>query len=175
MQGMPAQNTDWILSADDDWLHDFLRESLEIEGINRRATAKELYATAHFINAAEVTVHSLVNLVAVYQPDARLRDQPGLDVRVGDHVAPAGGHNIRAALQEILTNFGANNPWRNHVLYETLHPFTDGNGRSGRALWAFDMLHRGMLNRRLNFLHHFYYQTLSSSRFASEKTKDIPS
>lgn len=42
---------------------------------------------------------------------------------------------------------------------------TDGNGRSGRALWAWMMLCRGGSYGRakvieLGFLHTFYYQTL---------------
>lgn len=34
-------------------------------------------------------------------------------------------------------------PWELHKEFENVHPFIDGNGRSGRLLWAFDLLRRG--------------------------------
>lgn len=51
----------------------------------------------------------------------------------------------------------ADPPWEVHIAYEMLHPFTDGNGRSGRMLWAWQMR-----NFPLDFLHTFYYQTLNA-------------
>ena len=56
------------------------------------------------------------------------------------------------------------NPWKMHVDFETLHPFMDGNGRTGRALWAWHMRRLDLDPFALSFLHRFYYQTLSSVR-----------
>ena len=53
---------------------------------------------------------------------------------------------------------------RGQCAYEMLHPFMDGNGRSGRALWAWMMLRLGQDPFALLFLHRFYYQTLENSR-----------
>jgi len=142
---------------------EFVTESLRIEGIRRKPSNDELDATANFIQSDNIGVEDVANLVRVYQPNARLRDVLGLNVRVGDHIAPLGGPEIREALSSLLYHRPEHSPWENHVRYETLHPFTDGNGRSGRALWAMDMYRRNQL-RGLTFLHHFYYQTLSEAR-----------
>lgn len=144
-------------------LDDFVRESNRIEGIHREPTAEECAATIRFLSRGCVTISDLCDLVAVYQPDARPRFVQGLDVRVGQHVPPRGGPHIQHALQALLVEVhGSLSPYRGHIDYETLHPFTDGNGRSGRALWLWQM---GGINRApLGFLHHFYYQALQNSR-----------
>jgi len=141
----------------------FMRESLRIEGIMREPSGDELEETALFMVLKRVSVEDVVELVNIYQPGAELRDRPGLNVRVGNHIAPPGGPEIAGALGQILLSLPAADPWATHVAYETLHPFTDGNGRSGRALWAWQMVRR-QRGLPLGFLHAWYYQTLERSR-----------
>jgi hypothetical protein len=137
-------------------LEDFVRESNRIEGIATTSPA-EIMAHEEFLTRP-VNVDSLIKLVGILQPNARFRDNPGVSgVRVGNHVAPKSGPEIKTSLEAILRNPSI---WDQHIQYETLHPFTDGNGRSGRALW----LHRMGGNARLGFLHTFYYQTLENVR-----------
>jgi Fic family protein len=50
-----------------------------------------------------------------------------------------------------------------HVRFEKIHPFQDGNGRIGRAIWLKKALNEGY-DYRISFLHKFYYQTLSHSK-----------
>ena len=139
----------------------FVTESNMIEGINRAPTAAEIKAHVDFLALPSVTIAALEDLVAVCQPGAKLRREPGMNVRVGNHVALAGGGLIEPRLREILEHRGLS-AYERHVRYEILHPFMDGNGRSGRALWLHDM--GGIEQVPLGFLHTFYYQALAASR-----------
>lgn len=144
-------------------LDDFVRESNRIEGILRDPTGNEIDAHAAFINVLRPTTKDLEGFVGIIAPGHKLRDRYGLDVRVGNHIAPRGCPEIRTTLDTLLDRVadGADlyHPWQCHIDYETLHPFTDGNGRSGRALWLWQMQ-----AAPIGFLHQFYYQTLSGVR-----------
>lgn len=149
-------------------LYNFIKESNRIEGIHRSVTRFEFDAHKYLLTLPVLTVLDIEIFVEAIQPGARLRGFPGMDVRVGDHVPPPGGPDIGAALAQLLdaqVNTLAD-PYETHVAYETLHPFTDGNGRSGRAIWLWMMLKIGrdpfVLER--GFLHSWYYQSLSAGR-----------
>lgn len=138
-------------------LEEYVAESNRIEGILRPPTQHEIAATREFVNKPALTVPDFEELVSVLAPGHVLRARKGLDVRVGNHIAPRGGPVIRSGLQGIIDEAKTKDPWTIHVDYERLHPFTDGNGRSGRALWLWMMP-----EAPLGFLHHFYYQTLQN-------------
>lgn len=148
-----------------DW-RKFVYESNLIEGIVREPSEAEIVATAEFVMGDRPTVESLSRLAGVYAPTKGiLRDREDLNVRVGSHVAPRGGPHIRANLAGLLKTTEDSDPYEFHVAYETLHPFLDGNGRTGRALWAWQMWRQKpewLID--LGFLHSFYYQTLGASR-----------
>lgn len=136
----------------------FVEESNAIEGI-RLTRPVEVEEFLRFLALPKITIAELERFVSVYQPNAKLRDKAGLNVRVGNHIPLAGGPLVRQKLQEILDSMEHDGPYVTHRMYETLHPFTDGNGRSGRALWAWQ--YRDL---SLGFLHRWYYQSLDQSR-----------
>lgn len=150
-------------------IKDFIRESNRIEGIHCEPTLKEIAEFERFIGLDTVTIKDLKQFVSVYAPGQRFRGAKGLNVSIGGELAPLGGQFMYYKTQEILDNLEQEGAYKTHVAYELLHPFTDGNGRSGRALWAWQM------NRAkdgwsrsawlsLGFLHTFYYQTLQNAR-----------
>lgn len=142
-------------------LTQFVRESNAIEGIHRNPTSDELNAHSTFLLRPEIDLTTLCTLQSVLAPNMPLRSDPGMNVHVGNHVPPPGGPGISQALIALLrdANAGAD-PWWCHIRFETLHPFMDGNGRTGRALWAWQMQKDGRDPFALPFLHRFYYQTL---------------
>jgi hypothetical protein len=134
----------------------FIIESNRIEGIVREPTTAEREEFKRFLSLRVITVAELEQFVNICQPGAVLRERTGLNVRVGSATPPPGGPHIRRGLEKLLTVEVP--PYVRHVAYELLHPFTDGNGRSGRALWAWQMQ-----KFPLGFLHTYYYQSLATA------------
>jgi len=145
-------------------LRAFISESNHIEGIDSVGDNEEAAYTEFlecFGEDDDDDIKELEKLVSVIQPNAHLRSLPGFDVQVGTHIPPPGGPKIVEALNYVLDVMWESTPWETHLSYESLHPFTDGNGRSGRALWLYHMQYRE-LDWSLGFLHTFYYQVLSA-------------
>ena len=147
------------------YLTRFLIESNKIEGITEFDIESEMTAARIFLNKKRITEHDLENFVSIIQEDAQLRGEPSIPgVQVGGRVAPNSWPEVLIALDKILRD--ANylvDPWRIHCEYEHLHPFTDGNGRSGRMLWLW-MVQDSLTGNSILFLQAFYYDTLSNVR-----------
>ena len=148
-------------------LRRFIMESNSIEGIRREPMPGEIEAHTLFFALPEIKIADLEALALACQPGARLRLAKGDMVRVGNHIPPAGGQAILYALQDMLdavNGEGKITPYSIHCAYLTLHPFTDGNGRSSRALYAWHSMKLGLegfIER--GFLHQFYYDALGAA------------
>lgn len=145
----------------------FVQESNAIEGILRDPTDAELKVSRRFVDTQDLLIEDLINYVDVVA-NAQIRDASGMNVRVGDHVPPRGSPVVRKDLKFLLAASQKKgvNPYLVHQQYETLHPFMDGNGRSGRILWYW-MMKRSFKESGLlhyGFLRAWYYQSLSNYR-----------
>lgn len=142
-------------------LRDFVRESNRIEGIGR-VRPVEIQAHELFLERPPTVaaIEALVDSIA----GAALRDRYGMNCRIGAHLPRLGGPHIRVELEALVHEIlaGRLTPCEAHCTYKTLHPFMDGNGRSGRALWIREM--GGIARVPLGFLHTFYYQSLQAVR-----------
>lgn len=138
-------------------------ESNAIEDIRREPSDKELDEYDRFMALEVITVKDLEKFVCIYEPYAAIRTRVGNNVIVGGDYPPKGGPEIKTALKKLLKGLQRNpeDAWQTHLQYESLHPFNDCNGRSGRMIWQWQR--QMSWGSSLGFLHTFYYQTLKYS------------
>ncbi len=157
----------------------FVAESWLIEGYDLRLSGKgygagpekvlNLITAYHqeFMGLPSIRLVDLTDAAAFFTKNyGRLRNQYGLDVSIGEHTPPKGGPELADSVRSLcrLVNQNDTSPFEIHQRIEHLHPFMDGNGRTGRMLWAWCMLRWGQdgfwMTREFPFLQTWYYQSL---------------
>ena len=84
--------------------------------------------------------YKILRIHEKFHPSVIEREKPGVlrnfknHARTGQYYASP---NKVFSYMKKLKN--AHNPWVKHILYEWIHPFADGNGRSGRLILAADV------------------------------------
>lgn len=74
------------------------------------------------------------------EANQKIRSEPWMNVRVASHVAPPGGERVVQELENIIASALVDSPYETHGKFLYLHPFLDGNGRSARAILAWQAL-----------------------------------
>jgi len=132
-----------------DWVPHFVRASNRLAGIDREPTASEISAHRGLLAANRLRVENLEQFVRHVAGGARLRDTNSSRARKG----ALADINLRADLETIVeaASTRAVSPARLYRIYRLLRPFTDGNGRCGRALLMWQVMRQDTGRREITF------------------------
>lgn len=129
-----------------------IHESNLIEGYDDRLSDFMGVVAWRYLEALDTLAHSDIafaqHLVTLHQDDLQpswrgnYRDVSNERVQVGGHevVAPK---MVPAYMENWLLDYQTVEPIAMHIRFEKIHPFVDGNGRTGRLLLWWMQLKRG--------------------------------
>jgi len=152
-------------------LMDFAEESNHIENIHNHEANKDAYnRLVVFLALDSLTIQDVCN----FNTAGKLRDKVGMDVSIGGHIPPLGCPEMAYTFKDIIDIVSTGHApfngardlsaFRNHEDFEMLHPFTDGSGRTGRAIWLWQMVKQFDYALENGFLKQWYYQSLDARR-----------
>jgi Fic family protein len=100
-------------------------------------------------------------------------------VKVGGYIAPA-PEKVRPLMSELLEWWNKSSANISPILssaivhhqFETIHPFADGNGRTGRMLSLWEVYRRGFDNHHIFSIDEFYWEDRARYYAALEKVRE---
>ena len=133
-----------------DITEEHIRQSNLIENIDDPAEDEQSMVAWLILNGTDKLSHGLIckvqKVITLHQSDLApnergyYRDMARVDVRVGAYRPPAYAL-VPGLMDNWLLDYEELGPWRAHVRFEKVHPFVDGNGRTGRLLlWRQEIL-----------------------------------
>jgi Fic family protein len=100
-------------------------------------------------------------------------------VKVGDYIAPV-PEKVRPLMSDLLEWWNKSSAKTSPILssaivhhqFETIHPFADGNGRTGRMLSLWELYRRGFDNHHIFSIDEFYWEDRARYYAALEKVRE---
>lgn len=156
-------------------MRELIEQSNLIEGIDDPAEIEQSlvawdYLIKYKANLSHTTIRKVQKIITLHQTDLRpdqrgyYRDMSKVNVRVGWHIPPAWAL-VPAAMDAWLLEYKELDPWPAHKRFETIHPFVDGNGRTGRMLMWWQEVKSGLEPTMISAADRFvYYRRLEENR-----------
>ena len=139
----------------------YIKSSNEIEGIySEEEDAQSLLAWA-YLDSKKTLSHADImrvqKMITLHQTDLQpnqrgyYRGMAGnnVNVSVGGRNAPDHSY-VPELMNGWLLDIAEMTPLVSHIRFESIHPFVDGNGRTGRMIYWYICKRRGMKPRRYN-------------------------
>ncbi len=147
---------------------EFIRESNLVEGIDNAAEDEQSWQAWQWLKNQEVLSQTVMlelhRRIMINQLGNIAGHFRNVQVYVGNHVRPS-GEVMRGELYgwgiDMLERFDQFTAREMHVRFEKIHPFIDGNGRTGRMFMWWHELKRGedpTMIRSNEADRHYYYQ-----------------
>ena len=130
----------------------FLRESNAIEGVfDEESLQQANIAWGILIAQQRLTIGVILKIHKVLMKGKLMPYERGyfrtVDVRVGNYLAPDHSKVQRLMenfIEDIKVSYTAGEIKKDHIAFEMIHPFVDGNGRIGRMLMNWQRLRNNL-------------------------------